>query len=158
MAHENPASDQFTIDWLSATEGLRDVNCPRCAYLLSGIREPRCPECGTEFKVGVRVERRVDTLFTIGLLVLGLGFSAPIGMGFLFWGSAILDPSIVHPRNMDFIVLSSIEILVGVGLIVMWIVLRRLLRRRTPVLRWVLIVVFLLLGVVANHFLLDRLI
>lgn len=33
----------------SATDAQKDVRCPRCQYVLNGLREARCPECGEAY-------------------------------------------------------------------------------------------------------------
>ena len=152
---EGPHSiEALTLEWVARTGQDTTVACPRCRYLLSGIQEARCPECGEEFRVGVRVASLLDVPFMVGLIVLGLAAAPALGMTIVFWSLVPFQwDQMLAPRNYTFMYLSAIEILLWAGLIVGWCFLRKALCRRHVILRWILILLFIVLGV-AGMFLL----
>lgn len=135
--------------------GAGPIICPICAYRLEGVREPRCPECGNRFRLDVRVRRRFDLPYLIGVVVMAMWIACPLGMAVSFWALVGIDRLFngIQPinlqRNLPFILVSTVEILVGLAILAWWIMARRGLRRRPNGIRWLVVVVFTCLGLVS---------
>ena len=49
------------------TLGVTDVKCPRCQYVLNGLREARCPECGEVYTLdALYAAQRPDAALDVG--------------------------------------------------------------------------------------------
>lgn len=155
MAEGSHNIETLTLEWVARTGQDTEVTCPKCRYMLSGIQETRCPECGEEFQVGIRLASLFDAPFMVGLIVLGLAAAPALGMIIVFWSVVPFQvQQMLTPKNYPFMYVSAIETLVWAGLIVGWCVLRKALRRRHVVFRWILILCFIILGVLSISLLL----
>ena len=78
-----PLQERLLCELLAHT----DQACPRCGYLLRGLRRPYCPECGDELRLTIALaEPRLA-----GYIALLAAWSVGLGSSGLFGAIALLE-------------------------------------------------------------------
>ncbi|MHC5024153.1 MAG: hypothetical protein ACYTGG_09610 [Planctomycetota bacterium] len=128
-----PVTAQTDDDRLAGFLDDRDVPCPRCGYNLRGARSGRCPECGDRLTLQVGlVEPRLGAY--VALLV---GASLGFGGGGLFGLVALFQAPSDWWSSAAGIALFTLTVVGAIALLLV-LVLRRRIRRRSHLTQWLL--------------------
>lgn len=138
-ATQHPAPDAPTL--LRTYLADRSEPCPNCEYDLRGLTGDTCPECGLELVLRVGLAEPRQAAFITGLIGLAAsaGFSGLVAVYLLIALVRTVGFGGYSYLANEFVVITS-GLVVSTGTLALWLKLRRWLRARTPMVRWVAVI------------------
>ncbi|MHC4946838.1 MAG: hypothetical protein ACYTG1_01055 [Planctomycetota bacterium] len=125
-----PDGHETERDALAAHLAGRDVRCPRCRYLLSGLRSRSCPECGEALRLRLDFEKPEHRPLIVGTVALAAAAGFALTMLLVYaWLEPVIDP--IH-WLLIFECAASVALLLG------WLWAWRRVRKRSRRTRWLL--------------------
>jgi predicted RNA-binding Zn-ribbon protein involved in translation (DUF1610 family) len=115
----------------------QDQHCPQCQYNLRNLQGTRCPECGEELVLRVNMAEPRQRLLIAGLI----GLSAGAGLNGLLLIYLFLRVSARSGGQFFFRfgMVNAVGLIVEALAITLWLVLWRKIRRRSVLVRWLLV-------------------